>query len=108
MCAQICGVFSQGSVFPTGYLEKKPKNNFRDFIPVVLSSRTRSQSGEWVPGVGVLGGLRAFPCLVGLVPVFCPALQGFSCRYSWLFCQLEIPLSCRKHRWLFCWCDGRV
>ncbi|NXD86321.1 BCORL protein, partial [Halcyon senegalensis] len=29
-----------------GYLEKKPKNNFRDFIPVVLSSRTRSQSGD--------------------------------------------------------------
>ncbi|KYO45156.1 BCL-6 corepressor-like protein 1 isoform A [Alligator mississippiensis] len=29
-----------------GYLEKKPKNNFRDFIPVVLSSRTRSQSGS--------------------------------------------------------------
>ncbi|NXN88911.1 BCORL protein, partial [Bombycilla garrulus] len=26
--------------------EKKPKNNFRDFIPVVLSSRTRSQSGS--------------------------------------------------------------
>lgn len=59
MCAQICGMFSQGSLFPTGYLEKKPKNNFRDFIPVVLSSRTRSQSGELVPGtqVGVLGGL---------------------------------------------------
>ncbi|XP_069068919.1 BCL-6 corepressor-like protein 1 isoform X1 [Pleurodeles waltl] len=29
-----------------GYLEKKPKNNFRDFIPVVLTSRTRSQSGS--------------------------------------------------------------
>ncbi|XP_028923220.1 BCL-6 corepressor-like protein 1 isoform X2 [Ornithorhynchus anatinus] len=29
-----------------GYLEKKAKNNFRDFIPVVLSSRTRSQSGS--------------------------------------------------------------
>ncbi|KAM6323286.1 BCL-6 corepressor-like protein 1 [Podargus strigoides] len=29
-----------------GCLEKKPKNNFRDFIPVVLSSRTRSQSGS--------------------------------------------------------------
>ncbi|KFP05668.1 BCL-6 corepressor-like 1, partial [Calypte anna] len=28
------------------YLEKKAKNNFRDFIPVVLSSRTRSQSGN--------------------------------------------------------------
>ncbi|XP_008118430.1 BCL-6 corepressor-like protein 1 isoform X2 [Anolis carolinensis] len=29
-----------------GYAEKKAKNNFRDFIPVVLSSRTRSQSGS--------------------------------------------------------------
>ncbi|XP_078544576.1 BCL-6 corepressor-like protein 1 isoform X2 [Lissotriton helveticus] len=29
-----------------GYPEKKPKNNFRDFIPVVLTSRTRSQSGS--------------------------------------------------------------
>ncbi|XP_042335170.1 BCL-6 corepressor-like protein 1 isoform X1 [Sceloporus undulatus] len=29
-----------------GYVEKKAKNNFRDFIPVVLSSRTRSQSGS--------------------------------------------------------------
>ncbi|KAF7244841.1 BCL-6 corepressor-like protein 1, partial [Varanus komodoensis] len=28
------------------YIEKKAKNNFRDFIPVVLSSRTRSQSGS--------------------------------------------------------------
>ncbi|XP_039186877.1 BCL-6 corepressor-like protein 1 [Crotalus tigris] len=28
------------------YVEKKAKNNFRDFIPVVLSSRTRSQSGS--------------------------------------------------------------
>lgn len=51
---------SQGVVFPTGYLEKKPKNNFRDFIPVVLSSRTRSQSGELVPSTGVvLPGERA-------------------------------------------------
>lgn len=28
------------------FIEKKAKNNFRDFIPVVLSSRTRSQSGS--------------------------------------------------------------
>ncbi|XP_015261639.1 PREDICTED: BCL-6 corepressor-like protein 1 [Gekko japonicus] len=28
------------------FVEKKAKNNFRDFIPVVLSSRTRSQSGS--------------------------------------------------------------
>ncbi|XP_070615934.1 BCL-6 corepressor-like protein 1 [Erythrolamprus reginae] len=27
------------------YVEKKAKNNFRDFIPIVLNSRTRSQSG---------------------------------------------------------------
>ncbi|XP_074864109.1 BCL-6 corepressor-like protein 1 [Carettochelys insculpta] len=36
----------RGSGHEEGYLEKKPKNNFRDFIPVVLSSRTRSQSGS--------------------------------------------------------------
>uniref|UniRef100_A0A8C0JDH4 BCL6 corepressor like 1 n=1 Tax=Chelonoidis abingdonii TaxID=106734 RepID=A0A8C0JDH4_CHEAB len=35
----------RGDSHEEGYLEKKPKNNFRDFIPVVLSSRTRSQSG---------------------------------------------------------------
>ncbi|NXG07205.1 BCORL protein, partial [Sakesphorus luctuosus] len=35
-----------GDSHEEGYLEKKPKNNFRDFIPVVLSSRTRSQSGS--------------------------------------------------------------
>ncbi|NXJ70816.1 BCORL protein, partial [Rostratula benghalensis] len=40
----------RGDGHEEGYLEKKPKNNFRDFIPVVLSSRTRSQSGELVPG----------------------------------------------------------
>ncbi|XP_010001770.1 PREDICTED: LOW QUALITY PROTEIN: BCL-6 corepressor-like protein 1 [Chaetura pelagica] len=34
------------AVMGRGSLEKKPKNNFRDFIPVVLSSRTRSQSGN--------------------------------------------------------------
>ncbi|XP_065412414.1 BCL-6 corepressor-like protein 1 isoform X2 [Chrysemys picta bellii] len=34
----------RGDSHEEGYLEKKPKNNFRDFIPVVLSSRTRSQS----------------------------------------------------------------
>ncbi|XP_032993028.1 BCL-6 corepressor-like protein 1 isoform X1 [Lacerta agilis] len=28
------------------FVEKKSKNSFRDFIPVVLSSRTRSQSGS--------------------------------------------------------------
>ncbi|NXV08382.1 BCORL protein, partial [Cettia cetti] len=39
-----------------GYLEKKPKNNFRDFIPVVLSSRTRSQSGDIAgSSAGVMG-----------------------------------------------------
>uniref|UniRef100_A0A8C3V2Y4 BCL6 corepressor like 1 n=1 Tax=Catharus ustulatus TaxID=91951 RepID=A0A8C3V2Y4_CATUS len=38
----------RGDSHEEGYLEKKPKNNFRDFIPVVLSSRTRSQSGELV------------------------------------------------------------
>ncbi|XP_018431782.1 PREDICTED: BCL-6 corepressor-like protein 1 [Nanorana parkeri] len=27
--------------------ERKPKNNFRDFIPVVLKSRTRSQTGNF-------------------------------------------------------------
>ncbi|NXL06718.1 BCORL protein, partial [Mesembrinibis cayennensis] len=36
----------RGDSHEEGYLEKKPKNNFRDFIPVVLSSRTRSQSGD--------------------------------------------------------------
>ncbi|NWU92817.1 BCORL protein, partial [Upupa epops] len=36
----------RGDSHDEGYLEKKPKNNFRDFIPVVLSSRTRSQSGS--------------------------------------------------------------
>ncbi|KAM6300046.1 BCL-6 corepressor-like protein 1 [Aegotheles albertisi] len=36
----------RGDGHEEGYLEKKPKNNFRDFIPVVLSSRTRSQSGS--------------------------------------------------------------
>ncbi|NXN45127.1 BCORL protein, partial [Rhinoptilus africanus] len=36
----------RGDSHEEGYLEKKPKNNFRDFIPVVLSSRTRSQSGN--------------------------------------------------------------
>ncbi|EHB03569.1 BCoR-like protein 1 [Heterocephalus glaber] len=30
----------------TGSLEKKAKSSFRDFIPVVLSTRTRSQSGS--------------------------------------------------------------
>ncbi|NXY37952.1 BCORL protein, partial [Pomatorhinus ruficollis] len=38
----------RGDIHEEGYLEKKPKNNFRDFIPVVLSSRTRSQSGSIV------------------------------------------------------------
>lgn len=52
--AEICGASPQGVVFPAGCLEKKPKNNFRDFIPVVLSSRTRSQSGELGPGSQVL------------------------------------------------------
>ncbi|NXL87828.1 BCORL protein, partial [Alectura lathami] len=36
----------RGDSHEEGSLEKKPKNNFRDFIPVVLSSRTRSQSGN--------------------------------------------------------------
>ncbi|XP_051486447.1 BCL-6 corepressor-like protein 1 [Apus apus] len=36
----------RGDGHEEGSLEKKPKNNFRDFIPVVLSSRTRSQSGN--------------------------------------------------------------
>ncbi|OPJ85957.1 BCL-6 corepressor-like protein 1 [Patagioenas fasciata monilis] len=36
----------RGDSHEEGYPEKKPKNNFRDFIPVVLSSRTRSQSGS--------------------------------------------------------------
>lgn len=44
---------------PPAYVEKKAKNNFRDFIPVVLSSRTRSQSGGWLtqerPGSRVKG-----------------------------------------------------
>lgn len=46
----------RGDSHEEGYLEKKPKNNFRDFIPVVLSSRTRSQSGS-VAGssAGVMG-----------------------------------------------------
>ncbi|XP_068930156.1 BCL-6 corepressor-like protein 1 isoform X2 [Petaurus breviceps papuanus] len=38
--------FRRGDGHEEGYLEKKAKNNFRDFIPVVLSSRTRSQSGS--------------------------------------------------------------
>ncbi|XP_074064852.1 BCL-6 corepressor-like protein 1 isoform X2 [Macrotis lagotis] len=38
--------FRRGDGHEEGYLEKKAKNNFRDFIPVVLSSRTRSQSGN--------------------------------------------------------------
>ncbi|XP_048370517.1 BCL-6 corepressor-like protein 1 isoform X2 [Sphaerodactylus townsendi] len=38
------------------FVEKKAKNNFRDFIPVVLSSRTRSQSGSVVgSSASVLG-----------------------------------------------------
>uniref|UniRef100_A0A8C8RK20 BCL6 corepressor like 1 n=1 Tax=Pelusios castaneus TaxID=367368 RepID=A0A8C8RK20_9SAUR len=44
----------RGDSHEEGYLEKKPKNNFRDFIPVVLSSRTRSQSGS----VGSSGSMR--------------------------------------------------
>lgn len=119
MCAEICGASPQGVVFPTGCLEKKPKNNFRDFIPVVLSSRTRSQSGELVPGsqalrqpfwaLHLLGRSLAsrvdcehFPlhkvlCLPSVLPhvLFC-----FSCRDLGFFCQLEFALSCRKHRWL--------
>lgn len=119
-CAEICGASPQGVVFPTGCLEKKPKNNFRDFIPVVLSSRTRSQSGELVPGsqalrqpfwaLHLLGRSLAsqvdcerFPlykvlCLPSSVlphVLFC-----CSCRDLGFFCQLEIALSCRKHRWL--------
>uniref|UniRef100_A0A5F8G5Z3 BCL6 corepressor like 1 n=1 Tax=Monodelphis domestica TaxID=13616 RepID=A0A5F8G5Z3_MONDO len=38
--------FRRGDGHEEGFLEKKAKNNFRDFIPVVLSSRTRSQSGS--------------------------------------------------------------
>nr|XP_056715648.1 BCL-6 corepressor-like protein 1 [Euleptes europaea] len=36
----------QGRSCEEAFVEKKAKNNFRDFIPVVLSSRTRSQSGS--------------------------------------------------------------
>lgn len=72
MRAQICGMFSQGSVFPTGYPEKKPKNNFRDFIPVVLSSRTRSQSGESVPGDP--GGSPAWTVNIPFFTWPCPSL----------------------------------
>ncbi|XP_060105659.1 LOW QUALITY PROTEIN: BCL-6 corepressor-like protein 1 [Heteronotia binoei] len=36
----------QGHNCEEAFVEKKAKNNFRDFIPVVLSSRTRSQSGS--------------------------------------------------------------
>ncbi|XP_054852962.1 BCL-6 corepressor-like protein 1 [Eublepharis macularius] len=36
----------QGHSCEEAFVEKKAKNNFRDFIPVVLSSRTRSQSGS--------------------------------------------------------------
>ncbi|XP_027692101.1 BCL-6 corepressor-like protein 1 [Vombatus ursinus] len=43
--SQLTG-FRRGDGHEEGYLEKKAKNNFRDFIPVVLSSRTRSQSGS--------------------------------------------------------------
>ncbi|XP_051823844.1 BCL-6 corepressor-like protein 1 isoform X2 [Antechinus flavipes] len=42
--SQLTGI-RRGDGHEEGYLEKKAKNNFRDFIPVVLSSRTRSQSG---------------------------------------------------------------
>lgn len=115
-CAEICGASPQGVVFPTGCLEKKPKNNFRDFIPVVLSSRTRSQSGELVPGsqalrqpfwaLHLLG--RSLASRVDCVSLFtksCACLLScltfcFSCRDLGFFCQLEIALSCRKHRWL--------
>ncbi|NXM67447.1 BCORL protein, partial [Serilophus lunatus] len=46
----------RGNSHEEGYLEKKPKNNFRDFIPVVLSSRTRSQSGSIAgSSAGVVG-----------------------------------------------------
>ncbi|XP_077165297.1 BCL-6 corepressor-like protein 1 isoform X2 [Paroedura picta] len=37
---------SPGHSYEEAFVEKKAKNNFRDFIPVVLSSRTRSQSGS--------------------------------------------------------------
>ncbi|NWX97405.1 BCORL protein, partial [Nothoprocta ornata] len=49
----------RGDSHEEGCLEKKPKNNFRDFIPVVLSSRTRSQSGEPLPGVPAHGHVAA-------------------------------------------------
>ncbi|XP_058010659.1 BCL-6 corepressor-like protein 1 isoform X1 [Ahaetulla prasina] len=38
----------RGQSCEEAYVEKKAKNNFRDFIPIVLSSRTRSQSGWWL------------------------------------------------------------
>ncbi|NXP74579.1 BCORL protein, partial [Ramphastos sulfuratus] len=44
--AELLSSAHHGDSHEEGYLEKKPKNNFRDFIPVVLSSRTRSQSGD--------------------------------------------------------------
>uniref|UniRef100_H0XX72 BCL6 corepressor like 1 n=1 Tax=Otolemur garnettii TaxID=30611 RepID=H0XX72_OTOGA len=42
-----------------GSLEKKAKSSFRDFIPVVLSTRTRSQSGE--VGDSDMGSQEVFP-----------------------------------------------
>lgn len=75
----MCGVVSQGSLFPTGYLEKKPKNNFRDFIPVVLSSRTRSQSGELVPRdpSGSLGWTVSISLFTWPCPCLLSCLAGF-------------------------------
>ncbi|XP_041498137.1 BCL-6 corepressor-like protein 1 [Microtus oregoni] len=49
-----------------GSLEKKAKNSFRDFIPVVLSTRTRSQSGSICSSFagmadGDMGNQEVFP-----------------------------------------------
>uniref|UniRef100_A0A674IV46 BCL6 corepressor like 1 n=1 Tax=Terrapene triunguis TaxID=2587831 RepID=A0A674IV46_9SAUR len=53
----------RGDSHEEGYLEKKPKNNFRDFIPVVLSSRTRSQSGCMAETEMSLTGQEILPLL---------------------------------------------
>lgn len=41
-----CFPLSLCSPFPTATPERKSKNSFKDFIPVVLKSRTRSQTGK--------------------------------------------------------------
>ncbi|XP_026530489.1 BCL-6 corepressor-like protein 1 [Notechis scutatus] len=50
-----CRKLSRGHSCEEAYVEKKAKNNFRDFIPIVLSSRTRSQSGTTGVSSSMLG-----------------------------------------------------